>query len=64
MEYEKVWLIGDSGVGVGGGSLNQRASWIAATLKAHVILNTHKGGVRGRVIRDRGGEKGYSWTLK
>lgn len=51
-------------MGVGGVSLNQRASWIAVTLKAHVILNMHKDGVRRPVIRDRGGEKGYSWTLK
>lgn len=56
--------MGIVGVGVGGVSLNQRATCIAVTLKSHVMLNMHKGGVRGRVISDRGGEKGSSWTLK
>lgn len=46
-------------------ALNQRASWIAVTLKAHAMLNMHKGGVSEAVIRGRGRcAEGYPWTLK
>lgn len=61
MEY-KVWLIGDTLETVEmqiGMSPNQRDSSIVVTLKAHVILNIHKSGGSGWVVRDSGGEKGY-----
>ena len=36
------------GMGVEGEvSLNQKASWIAVTLKSYAVLNMHEGAVRG-----------------
>lgn len=47
------------GMGVEGEvSLNQKASWIAVTLKSHAILNMHEGGVGGGIIRGRGEGEG------
>ena len=60
MEYEQVWLtraaLEIAGMGVEGEvTLNQRASWIAVTLKAHSMLNMYEAAVSGAVIRGRGG---------
>ena len=67
MDYQKVWLMRATLEIVGFGvekevSLNQKPSWIALILKAHVSLNTYNGGgvVSVVVIKGRGEGEGLS----